>query len=167
MSEATPPPAQELLADILNKLPSAGQEMIHAYRTACRQYGMNPGIIRLFAVGSVVKDGGAALGEESDVDVVFSVEYPEESLSALPSDASSRSEAEDMRESRHERMLRQFDAIWDRHQISLPLNVPHGKVNTSVWGLALLSAGDFPADRPARLIAELRPEDGRPSPTDN
>ncbi len=149
----------QLREETLQKLTITGREIVEEYVRTCSTYGINPGITRLFAVGSIVKNRGTDFGSDSDVDLIFSVEHPETSLSSIPWDASSRSEAEDEREHRHIKALEQFEVIWERHGIALPLNVPHGESMPEVWGLSLCTSDDFPIDRPAILVAEFDPSE--------
>lgn len=158
MSETLFPSGEQLRYDTLHKLPSACGEIVDAYVTACSSYGLSPGIVRLFVVGSMVQEDGRNFRLDSDVDFIFSVEHPEWSMSALPTDTETRSMAEDELLSRHEKLINKFESIWHSHKIYPPLNIPHGETSPHVWGMELKTSEDFSEEKPGMLLAEYDPK---------
>lgn len=145
----------DLYNDVMRRLPAAATAIAMTYYDECLEYGLDPGVVRVFAVGSLIKRDGANFNPDSDVDIVFSVERPQSSLAAFPTDSVSLSEADDIREQRHRKLLEKFNLIWKDHGIVTPLNVPHGETIPEIWGLEFMSENDFSTEEPGRLVAEF------------
>jgi hypothetical protein len=131
---------------------------VNKYVEACARYGLDPGTVRLFAVGSIARDDGADFRDTSDIDLVFSVEHPDQSLSAAPRQVQSRSEGEAELEARQGELLGQLDEVWQAHGISQPLNIPYGESVPYPWGLSLMEETDFTSAKPGILLFEHKPQ---------
>ena len=66
---------------IYEKLPSAADGIANAYYSLMRKYGLDCGKVELLLVGGRVK--GKPLAKDSDLDIVFQLEMPENGMSWL------------------------------------------------------------------------------------
>lgn len=142
-------PVRERYLDAFEKLPDAAEEIVTAYHRVATEHDLAPGNIRLFLVGGRVKGvGSKPLSADSDLDLVFAVDNISEGLHALPRQASSRGEAEWLRDAWQRELTNEISTIWEGHGIAISFDVHE-------FGWDWKDEEQFSAESPAILLAEF------------